>query len=324
MKSFLRLLLVAFGLFCAPLAAHATTCGGNCYWILDSGTWDNATDSAHWSATDGGVSCTPCEPASTDTVNFTTNSCLVAGTCTITTAAGTLTNASLTLGTCGTSTHVCSFNFSTNNTSFAFGTVSWGQTGGTGYRTIITGTGTWTISGTAGTVWNNATITNETLTITGAPTLNFAATATGSRTAAFGNKPYGSTVVNVSDSASFASQTWVFATAGGGTFTIGQFNLTGPIAYQVPATSGLTTSGTSTWTGTSSAPVFVQSNGFSTTSAVVLNGNVNATWTAVRNIVFSGTGTLTANSSIDLGGNTLNGGSITPPSTGGGGRIIGG
>ena len=64
MKSFLRYFLVALALCLLPVSAQAANCNaasGNCYWIGGTGTMDFATDSAHWSNSSGGTTCS-CEP----------------------------------------------------------------------------------------------------------------------------------------------------------------------------------------------------------------------------------------------------------------------
>jgi hypothetical protein len=87
-----------------------------------------------------------------------------------------------------------------------------------------------------------------------------------------------------------------------------------------------TISGALTVTGTSSAPSGIQSNAPQAAVATVSVGSASTiSWGAILRITRTGAGSITATNSFDLGGNNTGGSfSITGPSGGGGGRIIGG
>lgn len=119
----------------------------NRYWVGGTGTWD-ASDTTHWSATSGGASGASV-PGSGDTVTFDGSS-----------GGGTVTvgyDPTVTSITMGAFTGTLDMN-TRSPTMQTFSNT------GTGTRTLIQGSGTWTITGNATTVFNQTDVTNLTFT----------------------------------------------------------------------------------------------------------------------------------------------------------------
>jgi len=121
------------------------------FWVGGTGTWD-ASDTTHWAATSGGASGASV-PGSGDTVTFDGSS--GGGTVTV----GTGYDPNVTSITMGTFTGTLDFSAFNNNVTL----VSFSNTG-TATRSFKQGDGTWTITGNATTVFNQADVTNLTFT----------------------------------------------------------------------------------------------------------------------------------------------------------------
>lgn len=117
------------------------------FWVGGTGTWD-ASDTTHWAATSGGAGGQSV-PGSGDTVTFDASS----GGGTITVGAAYSPNVtSITMG-----AFTGTFTVGANNLTLQTFNCS-----GTGTRTVNMGSGTWTITGNAGTIFTISTITNLT------------------------------------------------------------------------------------------------------------------------------------------------------------------
>jgi hypothetical protein len=106
------------------------------FWVGGTGTWD-ASDTTHWSATDGGGSGASV-PGSADTVTLNGNS--GGGTVTVNT---TVTVQSIT---CGAFTGTLDFSANNNNVTLSASAAFSGS--GSGVRTINLGNGTWSLTTT--------------------------------------------------------------------------------------------------------------------------------------------------------------------------------
>lgn len=275
----------------------------NRFWVGGTGTWDS-TSTTHWAATSGGSSGASA-PVAGDAVTFDANS----GGGTVTPDASIDSIAFLSLA-AGAFTGTLAFN--THNPNMSFTSVV--SFSGSGVRTINMGSGTWTITGGTGNVWDCGTVTNLTATFSNA-TIAFAG-ASSNRTFAGGGRTYGAfTVANNSTKGSVTitgANTFSSVTIGSGNTLLPQAGVT------------TTISGALTITGTSSAPSGLMQTG--NPGATVSVGSASPLdWCAVFWIAKSGAGSITATNSFDLGRNTSV--TITAPSGGGGGggqRVISG
>lgn len=185
-------------------------------------------------------------------------------------------------------------------------------------RVILMGSGTWTMTGTTGAVWNITTPTNLTLTC-GTSTLLLSAVATATRILLLNTSANGAynniTVTNASNSAfSIFFQ--------GGAWQTANLTMTNVRNVQLVNLTG-TVTGVTTWTGPSaSAPGSLFSGGNFSSGISVANA-VSVDWITVNGVTKSGAGTWTSNNSFDTGFPSSNGMSIVAPGSGGG-RIIGG
>jgi hypothetical protein len=299
MKKLFGLALLAL-VFFAPDVAQAATrfavCSTTC-------TWDN-TSTAMWCATDTG--CTGASaPVAGDDVTLNANTCVGGTTCTITTFAGTISIASLTMSACTASTSGCILEASTNNTNFTL-TGSYTNTG-SGTRTLNMGTGTWTFSGNAS-LWNI--VASATLSAASS-TIAFTSATPATRQLVGAGKTYGTITVSGGASSFFIPS---------GNNTIGTFTVSAPNKIQPAASSTQTITTFTNVTGTSSTPVlFGGANSFTISSA----NNWTCEWCGFVSGTYSGGGTFTGNSSLNFGGNS--GITINPPSGGAASpRTIGG
>jgi hypothetical protein len=296
------LLLAALFSLLSWQAQAACAAAGNCFWIGGTGTLDLATDSAHWSSTTGGATCS-CEPTTTSQLSFDANS----GGGTVTAAAGPFTFTQIILtGFTGT------LDFATNNASV---TNTSGLSDASGTHTFNMGSGTWTInlSQISGTTWNanNASLTFN----AGSSTLIFNSTGTctatqGGPTLSMGGKTY-ATVKFQSTSASCN-----FLVVQGSTF--GTLTLIGPVSVSLPNNTTQTVNTALNVNGTSGNWAFLSSGALGDTATIAAPATVSSSWGAFRDITFT-TNPVTATNCANLGHNSFNGGSCAVPSGGGGG-----
>lgn len=304
-----KFLFTIAALFCLSSPAWAINCAvanGTCFWIGGTGTMDFATDSAHWSNTTGGATCS-CEPISSNILTFDGSS-----------GAGTVT--------IGATVNVSQINMSSssvslvNSSNFA---VTLSNTNGfictAGSASGLTmGSSVWKFTGSSGIAWNvtGTCLTGGTLTSTGS-TIELASSAANGLTQFRGN---GLTYNNLQLDA-YASGVYSF-NATNATFS--------NLSINCPATLVLSpitmTVSTISQSGCASGSYFslLASQPPCTTCILTLSSPATISFAGISQIKVQ-TSTLTANSSYDLGGNT---GTITinPPATGtgGGGFIIGG
>jgi hypothetical protein len=118
------------------------------FWVGGTGTWDNST-TTHWSSSSGGGGSAGV-PGSADTVTFDANS-----------GGGTVTpNYDFTVISITMGAFTGILDFSANNNSPTMATFS---CTGSGVRTLNMGSGTWTLTGNAATIWNMTSTTNLTM-----------------------------------------------------------------------------------------------------------------------------------------------------------------
>jgi len=302
LSRFLAGLLILVGLLLALVVpAEAATR----FWVGGTGTWDNAS-TAHWSASTGGAGGQSV-PGSSDTATFDASS--GGGTVTVSdpNGGGTVTLSGLTFG-----AFTGTLDFATNNNNV---TVS-GSTGvsgtGSGVRTFNAGSGTWTLTA-GGAGWNFTTTTNLTIS---AASANIVLSLSSNQNISFsgGSKTYGSLTLTKSTTGS------VIIT-GSNTFTTFTVN-PGTLIQFTNATTQTATNFSASCTSTQPCSFGTQAAGNQATISVA-SGTINMTYLlGIRDMTFTGGATFTAANSIDYGQNS--GVTITAPSFGGGGGIIGG
>lgn len=298
----IRILLalgLLLGLCWQAEAANCNAAAGSCFWIGGTGTLDLATDSAHWSNSTGGASCS-CEPTGTSTLTFDGSS--GGGTVTINTNI-TLTGASAQIA---SGAFTGTLDWSANNNTL---TIPVWNNSGSGLRTINTGTGAWTIgsNGSATSCFAHATATgltwnqNNNITITCGGTISLG------------------TVGSYS--------TITFAPASGhvpdvtGSGTIANLAITAPGTIAMGGT--INVANAATLIGTSTLPIaIVSATPATSVNTLSLGSASTCVWCAFEGTTVTGAGSMTATNSLNLGANTNI--TITPPSTGGGGGGGGG
>lgn len=314
MKRFLLSLIALAFLAIVPTSAEAAArfaiCATTC-------TWDNSS-TAMWSTTSGGGTGASA-PGTSDDVTLDANTCTGGTTCTITVNAN-LTIRTLSMGACTASTAGCILDFSANNNTVTISN-SGGAVGvsisGTGTRTLKMGTGAWTLSG-SGNMWDATTTTN--LTFTGNTTSTIALTNNANAAVNFkggGLTGYGTLALGPN------SNGGVYVITGNNTFS----NLTGTAPFIITGTSGGATTQTITnaftIAGSSSNKVsFLAAAANIGVTYSVASGTPSLDWAVLWGATFSGGATFSATNSISLG--AVSGITVTAPSSGGGGGIIGG
>lgn len=287
--------------------AASATCGsggGTCFWIGGTGTLNLSSDSAHWSANSGSTTCS-CEPASTDAWTFDGSS--GGGTVTFAGGGGTLTAGAFTCG-----NYTGTLDNSVNNNTVNITSLS--CTGGA-TKTLKSGSGTWHLTGTTGTLLDFTTASN----LTFGTTMNLAfdaVTATGIRTWI----PSGKTFASVSFASASATADFPIAVASPGTATITTATITAPVMLSWLSGSTVTITNAIAWNGSSGNYINLIATTSGSAATLALTGGGSGSWAALRDINFT-TSAPTFSNSFDMRGN---GGSapatINPPgaSTGGG------
>lgn len=317
MKKLFGLFLLVLA-FLAPSAANAVTC----FWVGSTATWDNTNTGGggaggiKWaSATGGGTTCagagTGGSPGAADIATFDGAS----GGGTVTVAA--TINGSNTVNQIAAGAFTGTLDFSVNNPNItATGAFIFSGTGNP--RKFLMGTGTFTFTNTAGTVFDLATITNMDVTSDfSTATYTLTATATANRNFSGGGRTYGPLIISTNSSRG------LFNLVGANTFASISLAAGTTVSFPTAATTTITTA--PTWVGTASLPIgLVSSSTANAPTISVPSGTVSLTFGALTQIIGTGGATFSATNSYDLGRNT--GWSITPPSVGGGGggKIIGG
>lgn len=270
------------------------------FWVGGTGNWDSS-DTTHWAASSGGAGGQSV-PTSADTVTFDGSS--GGGTVTVAaTLASSNTISSLTAG-----AFTGTLDFATNNPSLTMATMT---IGGSGTRTINLGSGTFTLTGTSGTIFDCNTVSNLTLNA-GTSTILLSATPSGTRNFLCGAKTLNNITVT---NAAMNQSTIDFAN--GGAFTCNNLTFTNVQGVRLNNATTVTISGTWTWDGNSTNQGLLYTNGSSATVSVA-NANV-LSWLAVQNITKSGAGSITVNNGFNGGGNT----SVTINAPSGGASKVG-
>jgi len=282
---------------CFLIAALVQANAASRFWVGGTGTWD-ASDTTHWSATSGGAGGVSV-PGSGDTVTLDASS--GGGTVTVNT---TVTVTSITAG-----AFTGTLDFAANNNNVTASTVSFS---GTGTRTINMGSGTWTVTGTSATPFDCTTVTNLTASFASA-NLVYSANAA-FRQFQGGGQSYGALTVNSNSTKGSVNVA--------GTNTFGAVTINDGNFLYFPQGVTTTISGALNGTGTSSAQIGVMSNSATAVATLSVGSASTLTWAGVSRITKAGAGSITATNSFDLGNNTTV--TITVPSTGGGGHVIGG
>ncbi len=311
----LAVLAPLFALVLFTGSAQAVGCiSVACFWVGGTGTLDMTTDSAHWSTTTGGGTCS-CEPNSTSSLVFDGSS--GGGTVTVTVPGGTLSVVSITWG---AFTGTLDFATSDNNVTLSSNTGFSGSGTGSG-RIISLGDGTWTLTGT-GAVWNMQTLTNLSAFNANASTIVFTATTANLRTFTLGASL---TYNDISIGANTSGGSFRIIT---GSSVVSHLAVTAPNALTITSGGTLIITNPYTWTGTGSAnsQISLGSDSFGSrgTLSVTNAGAAACSWCGIRDMAFSGGATFSAPNSFDLGNNS--GAGIVQPVVGGsgGGGIIGG
>lgn len=274
----------------------------NKFWVGGTGTWD-AADTTHWDDADGGAGG-DAVPGTSDVAVFNANS-----------GGGTVTvNVNVAVQSITFGAFAGTIDFGTNNNTVA---LTVGLNGsGTGVRTLITGTGQWTLTALTGGVIDFTTATNFTLTNTGWNVLLAAPTGpTGDRTITGGAKTIPTLTVNDA----IMRQTRIVLN----NVTIGTLVPTSMRRLTVTGGSSATITNGFTWTGTASAPIFLESSTFSNATLNV-GGTCVLEWANFTWLTKGGAGTITGNNSFDL--LATSGITVNNPSVGGGGvvaRVVG-
>jgi hypothetical protein len=277
----------------------------NRFWVGGTGTWGNAS-TAFWSTTDGGGGGASI-PGTGDVAIFNANS--GGGTVTVDSpnGAGVVTVQQITMG-----AFTGTLDFATNDNNVTLSTQFSGT--GSGARTLNMGDGTWTLTNTgAVTIWDVGTATNFTLNANSS-TILINGTATTNQSFSGGA---GLSYNNVTVSRSAVSNKLVgFGTS----CTIANLTLTNTRYITLTAGITLTISGNFVYDGSSSS-VGVLTSTTGATATINVAGTQTVNWLSIGGITRAGAGTLTANNSFDMGGNS----SITAinaPVTGGGAGIV--
>lgn len=277
------------------------------FWVGGTASW-TAINTTPWAASSNGAGGQSV-PGSADTVTIDANS--GAGTITVN-FGSTITAQSITCGAMG-----MTLDFSANNNSVTLSAATGFSNTGSGTRTVNLGNGTWTLTGN-GNVWNMTTVTNLTF---NANSSTIVCTATTSSARAFigGGKSFSTVTISGNTSGGLF-------TIRGGANTFGTLNITAPNYVQFTQASTTIVTNAFTWTGSSSSQIGIETDTPGSAATIsVASGSPTMSWSAVREMTFTGGATFTATSSFSLGNN--NGITITAPSSSGGisrARALGG
>lgn len=315
MKYLIKSLLL-IGLLFVSFEANAATC----FWVTGTASFDSV-NTASWASGSAG---TPGTCAATggipknagDIATFDASSgggtVTVCGASALTcpSGSGVLTIAQITMG-----AFTGTLDFATNNPAVTLTTAM--SITGAGTRTLNMGSGTWTLSGAAS-VWNVSATTTTGL-VFNKGTANIVLSGNNSSTNTVNFLGGGLNYNTVSVTGGNSNPAVLFQGTGNG-FT--------SIAATAPAFLQFNTGQTHnissfTLSGTSGTNVIHIESGTTTgaTATISMNSASTLDWGAMRGITCVGA-TLTATNTFNLGGITTC--SITAPTSGGGGHIIGG
>lgn len=265
----------------------------------------NSSNTTMWSTTSGLVTAGVGPPAAADAVVFDS----LSGGGTVTVASSINTTNTLLSVAMGTFTGT--LDFSVNNPSMTY--TSFFSNTGASTKTLNFGSGTHFIPSGIGTIFDLGTSSNCTL-VASACTIAFTSSnPSNTRTCSLGvSKTYGTLSVSATPTSGF---TMSFT---GTTPTIGTLTTIQPVTVSVPTgtiSNALSLIGTPAGQG-------LLSGGTATTSTLTLGAGATIDWMGLQNIAFAGSA-VNATNSFNLRGTNMNGGSITPPQSGGGGVVIG-
>lgn len=300
-RTAIGLLFLLFSVVAASAANRFAVCTTTC-------TWDGAS-TAMWSTTPGGATGASV-PGAADDVVLDAATCVGGTTCTITVNTN-FTVLSVTMGACTASTTGCVLDFSVNNNSPAMTGNSGGFSNtGTGTRRLNMGNGTWTISGSsnAGVYFNQGTDTNLTF---NANSSTVAFSGSGGQSFNFGTKTMNAVTVGSRTSNRVLNQ----SPTG---HSINTLTLTAPLYYNIATTGTQLINTALVAIGTSTNQIMIKSQSDGTAANLTSTATLSCTYCGFKDIAFSGGGSLTANSSLNLGNNS----GVT--FGGGGGCILGG
>jgi hypothetical protein len=276
------------------------------FWVGGTGTWDNVS-TTNWATTSGGASGAAA-PTISDAVTFDGNS----GASAVITTNANVTALSVALGTTG-GNFTGTLDFSAHNNSPTFTAFAFG---GSGARTLNLGSGTFTISNNSSAIpWDMSTLTGPLTFNAGTSTLVFSGTTVNGRLITLGNGLTYSTVTVGPGTAGVVSN---FSSTN---VTIGTLNLTTGFLFPTSGTTIISTA--LNVTGSSGSPISIGSANVSLPATVSVVGTSAIIWAGIQRLAFT-TSAVIATNAFDFGGNSMNGGSITQPSGGGGARMIGG
>ena len=282
----------------------------NRYWVLNTGTWDNST-TTNWSTSSGGLGGASV-PGASDDVIFDANSCLLSGTVT---PNYDLSVKSITMG-----AFTGTLDFSANNNSPTMQT--WNNTG-TGTRTLHRGSGTWTITGFNGTIWNCGTSTNLTEDGTGIINCTYAG-STGHRMIQSGGASHPYTNVKISagtdsiwlsgDGSTSDSAGYLDFTGFSGVFSTNDSYNNMRFSGNLILSPTMTVNGGNgkTWTFNSTSAQTITSNGIKLNVEITFNG-VGGTWTLQDDLDMSGASIRTlgmTNGILNANGHTVTCGAV--------------
>ena len=315
-KSLLRLALVAVGLLFVSSAAEAAPC----FWVGGTATWDNTntggggTGGIKWASTSGGsTACVATSgpvatvPGPSDTVTFDGNS--GGGTVTVNGTAYSGCTANVCMSSLTTSAFTGTINWATNTQS-----MTWSNTwtdAASGVHTLNLGSGTFTstLNGTGGLSFTTS--GNLTCTCSSEALVFSNASPTAVRGINPGDYSFGSLTVTGSGAPApgfYINGTgWTFSSITNGTCQSILF---------LPSSSGTITNAP-TWNGNSTCQILISTsptNGGQVT-LTISSGTPTITWAGLSDIKFA-SGAVSPTNSFDLGGNNMDGGTITPPSGG--------
>lgn len=279
------------------------------FWVGGTGSW---SDTTHWATSSGGAGSTGI-PVTGDSVTFdgssgggTVTCDVVSGLSLLSLTAGAFTG---TLDFTGTNPDLT---FTANGTAL--------NLSGTGARKYLLGSGTFTFTGTSASAYVDiGTTTNLDPTSVTTCGLAFTASTSAERQINGGGRTLGALTINANTGRGgfriFSANTFSSVTVAAGTSYV---------MFPASTTNTITGSAGLALNGSSSNPILVMANTpNSGTATISLSSGTSApTWSAFMGITTTGSGTMTATNSFDLGRNTLDtGDTITAPSGGGGGVI---
>lgn len=266
-----------------------------------NGKWD-ASNTNNWVSTTGGTNYGQTIPGASDTVTLDGSS-----------GGGTITlNTNPTTGSLTTSAFTGTLDFSANNNNYSCSGL-WTDTA-TGVHTINMGNGTWTFTGTSGTLISLTASANHTLNANGS-TILLSAVPVGLRTLTISSRTLNN--ITITNAAWQPFLVFISATS----LTIASaLTLTNAGGLQFTSAATITITGAFVYDGTNVNQGLIITTGAAATLTVGASNTLS--WLLINNITKAGAGSITVNNGFDGGGNT--GVTINMPQRLLGGGMIGG